>query len=109
MFADEFLDLMSDFVSVEPWDTTFTAEGQPNHGPAVLEVPCRIQERVRNVKDAHGVDRISTTTLYIAGGPYSSYDRFTLSASSGDNPRMALAVANHRDESAGHAYSEVYL
>ena len=76
---------------------------------APVDLKCRIDEKVRRVRDANGEEKVSTTMLYVLGGPMDVKDRITLPDTvKGPKQPPILTVSNQWDKTE-FSHSEVYL
>lgn len=108
-FVDAFTDWMVDSVSIAPWSGSHNGYGKETYGAAV-SYQCRIEESVKKVNDQNGKERVSNTTLYVNGGPFSPKDKIAAMPSSfkGVLPPTIIQVQNHSDES-GFSHAEILL
>jgi hypothetical protein len=95
-------------ITVEPWTGGFDDYGNPMHGQATI-VLGYVDDKVRTLNDAIGKQRVSTTTLYLAGGPVDIHDRITMPGTfKGPSQPPIIWVANVNDRT-GFDHSEVYI
>lgn len=110
-FADSFANMMPENIVLTKWLGTYDGEGQPQYSDTSVLLKCRIEEKVRTVKDQTGEERVSTTTLYVlVDAPIGPYDQITMpdSYQGSSNPPI-LSTANQHDETGFCGLSEVYL
>jgi hypothetical protein len=108
-FAQTFVDWMGTQVTIQPWLGTFDDYGRPQYGPGVIYQCCK-EDRVHMVRDIQGVERVSSTTLYLAGGPFDPHDRVTLPSSfKGPSSPPVINVLNIDDRGGVFDHSEIHL
>jgi len=107
-FAQRFLDWCTMTISIEPY-TGPNAYGESQYGPPVFDVPCRIDERIRMVRDSQGVERASTTVLFVIGGPLDARDRITMPGVYKGIPQPPIITVSNFYDKDGFDHSEVYL
>jgi hypothetical protein len=107
-FAAHFLDWFNAIVSLEAF-TGSTDYGEHQYGAAV-QLQCAIEEKIRKVLTVQGEERISNTTLYIAGGPIDPRDKITMPVTfKGPSQPSILVVSNIHDTDGSFSHAEVFL
>lgn len=97
-FEDDFVDLMNDTVTVEPW-TGQDAYAKPSFGAAV-QYKGRVVSRIRMVRAFDGQEKVSSRTVWLAGDlKVDPRDRLTLP--DGTQPPI-LSVNAFPDETGPH-------
>ena len=108
VWALRFQDWANRTITLEPWEGAFDIEGKAILGAPVI-MSCRIDSKVRMVRDFQGNERASNTTVYVLGGPLDPHDRITMPNDfKGPSQPPILNVSNYDDVS-GFSHSEVYL
>jgi hypothetical protein len=107
-FALKFQSWCNKSISLEAWDGTFDAQGRP-HFAAPVSLSCRIDSRVRMVRDMQGNDRASNTTVYVLGGPIDPHDRITLPADFKGPRQPPIINVGNFDDISEFSHSEIYL
>lgn len=97
----DLLSLMPHTITIAPWSSQ-NAYGEPTYGAAV-SYTARVQGKMQMVRDATGIERVSTVTVYVATtaaiGPK---DRLVLPTGFSPASPPILAVARHSDENGDH-------
>lgn len=95
-------------ITVEPFTGAYDGYGNPIHG-GPIQMMCFIEDKVRIVRDVTGQERVSNSTLYVAGGPIDTRDRITLPASyKGPLSPPIISCSNVNDRT-GFDHAEVFL
>lgn len=97
----DLLSLMPHTVTVAPW-VSQNAYGEASYGSAV-SYTARIQGKMQMIRDATGVERVSTVTVYVATtasiGPK---DKLTLPSGWTPASPSIIAIQRVSDESGDH-------
>ena len=95
-------------ITLEPWDGTFDVEGKPQHG-APVTLDCRIEEQIRVVRDLQGNERVSTTRLFVLGGPISPHDLITMPVTYKGQSQPPIITVSNIDGATSFDHAEVYV
>ena len=109
-FIDDFEDLLTDSISVQPGTNNEFGEFVPSG--AVFAVPCRVEAVNRLYRNSAGREVISTAQAYCGGlfGLTVDLHRYALPSDAVPSGRSRVAVAVHLEhDETGPSYEVVYF
>lgn len=83
-------------------------EGKPQYG-APVTLDCRIEEQIRVVRDLQGQERVSTTRLFVLGGPISPHDLITMPVTYKGQSSPPIITVSNIDGATSFDHAEVYV